>query len=352
MKKRRIIKWFLLGIPLLFIAGVGFIVVSSYVEHRNLVEQEKAEYPAPGVLVDVHGDGAKLHVYAKGSRSSEAGRSGEAGGVGSVGSNNRGASSPNGEATLVFLSGFGTSSPVYDFKALYNKLSDDYRIAVVERPGYGWSDITSTPRDIDTLLEETRSALKLAGEQPPYVLFPHSMAGLEAIQWSHRYPHEIEAVIGLDPLVPGYHEQTDDDGPALSRVLTFLARTGLMRSQPDVCRQNFRAIKKGLLTAEEAEIACTIFFRRTFTENMWNEAAALPANVQTVKAVGEQGPPAVPFHAFISGEGEQAWQEAVSSYTRKSGGEYSILDAEHYLHLDKPELIAKESKKLISRHTR
>jgi len=64
--------------------------------------------------VDINDDGNKLHVYTKGE----------------------------GDATLVFMSGLGTSSPVYDFKILYNKLSDDYRIAVVERAGYDWSDIS------------------------------------------------------------------------------------------------------------------------------------------------------------------------------------------------------------------
>ncbi|MEG1755594.1 MAG: hypothetical protein RR297_05595 [Clostridia bacterium] len=32
-----------------------------------------------------------------------------------------------------------TVAPVYDFKPLYNLLSDEYRIAVVEKGGYGYS---------------------------------------------------------------------------------------------------------------------------------------------------------------------------------------------------------------------
>ena len=78
------------------------------------------------------------------------------------------------------MSGFGTSSPFYDFKVLFDKLVNDYRIAVVERAGYGWSNISSNSGDLDTVLAETRRALKLAGEKPPYVLFPHSMP-----DWKH-----------------------------------------------------------------------------------------------------------------------------------------------------------------------
>jgi len=63
--------------------------------------------------------------------------------------------------TLVFLAGHGTPAPVYDFKSLYSLLSGEYRITVVEKAGYGYSEIADAPRDIDTILSETRMALSL-----------------------------------------------------------------------------------------------------------------------------------------------------------------------------------------------
>ena len=45
----------------------------------------------------------------------------------------------NSTPTLVFMSGSATVAPVYDFKALYSILADEYRIAVVEKAGYGFS---------------------------------------------------------------------------------------------------------------------------------------------------------------------------------------------------------------------
>jgi len=315
---KKILKWIMIGIPLLLAVGITFIIGSSYVEHRKLVEQEKKEYMAPGILVDVNDDGNKLHVYSEGE----------------------------GNETLVFMSGLGTSSPVYDFKVLYQKLSNEYRVAVVERAGYGWSDITSSSRDIDNILEETRTALQLSGKSPPYVLFPHSMAGLEALYWANLYPEEIIAIIGLDPLVPGYYEQTEEK-PSFSRVTTLLARTGLIRNQPDVFRNNFPAMKKGHLTKEEAEIARTIFFRRVQTKNMWEEVDMVPTNSHSVL---EQGKPDIPFHAFISSENEEEyWRESIISYAKATAGEYFILDAGHYIHLDNSELIAQESRELIEK---
>ena len=65
-----------------------------------------------------------------------------------------------GDKTLVFMAGGGTCSPILDFKSLYKKLSNKYKIVVVEKFGYGFSDIIPRPRDIDLLLSDTRQALK------------------------------------------------------------------------------------------------------------------------------------------------------------------------------------------------
>ena len=316
MKFKKILKWVLLAIPVLLILGVAFIIGASYLEHRELVEQEKERHPAPGNMVDLYSDGDKLHVYTEGE----------------------------GEITLVFMSGLGTSSPKYDFKVLYEKLSDHYRIAVVERAGYGWSDITSNPRDLDTVLEETRTALKLSGESPPYVLFPHSLAGLEALYWANLYPDEIETIIGLDPLVPSYYEQAEEE-PSFSGLISFLANTGLMRNQPDVFQNNFPAMQKGLLSDSDAEIARTIFFRRVQTENMWEEIDMLDLNAQKVS---EQGTPDLPFHVFISNENDdKSWSENLTALAAETSGEHFLMDAGHYIHLDKPGVIAEKSKELI-----
>ena len=242
------------------------------------------------------------------------------------------------------MSGFGTPSPVYDFKVLFDKLASDYKIAVVERAGYGWSNISSSPRDLDTVLKETRKALNLAGEKPPYVLFPHSMAGLEALYWAQLYPEEVDTIIGLDSLVPKYYEETKED-PSLSYLITFLTRSGLVRHQAGVFENNFLAVKKGNLTEEESKVARTIFYRRVQTKNMWEEADMIETNNQLVM---EQGKIDIPFHAFISAENEEKlWKDSIIAYAEKAGGEHFILDGGHYIHLDYPELIAEKSKELI-----
>ncbi|MFP4395979.1 MAG: alpha/beta fold hydrolase [Anaerolineales bacterium] len=318
---KKIFKWIAIGVGallILLVAGLAFIVQSSSREHQQLIQEEKAAYPPPGVLVDINDDGRQQHVYSEGE----------------------------GEVTLVFLSGWGTCCPVFDFQALYSRLSDDYRITVVERPGYGWSDITSDPRDIDTLLDETRTALQLAGESPPYVLFPHSMAGLEAIYWSMLYPDEVLAIVGLDAVTPDFAAQSEP--PSFSPVITFLSRTGMMRYGPDVCQDNFPAIREGRLTADQIESACALFFRRTHTDNMQAEADTIQTNAQIVS---ERGMPDAPLYFFIAGRkgdaGDDDWEDQLIAYVTAVGGQHLTLDAGHYIHLFAPEQIAEESRTFI-----
>jgi pimeloyl-ACP methyl ester carboxylesterase len=96
------------------------------------------------------------------------------------------------------MSGGRTCSPILDFKSLYSTLTDNYKIVVVEKFGYGFSDIIDKDRSVDLGLEGTRTALAKADIEGPYVLCPHSMSGIESLYWAQQYPEEVEAIIGLD----------------------------------------------------------------------------------------------------------------------------------------------------------
>ena len=309
---RRTLKWIAVGIvlvPTLLIAG-------SFAYHRLRLPREEAAHPAPGQLVSV-GD-HNLHVYAEGA----------------------------GDVTLVFLAGSGTSAPVLDFRPLYRRLSGDYRIAVVERAGYGWSDIASTSRDIDTVLEETRSALQGAGEGPPYVLFPHSMAGLEALYWADLYPDEVVAIVGLDPAIPQTYEVMPEPPQAMLTMITFMSRTGLMRLFPFVCLES-PAISEGHLSAAEAETYCALLYRRTLTSNMLAEVEAVRTNATVVSA---HPTPDVPLYIFISNGDDlpvDSWGTLLAAFAEEAGGDYRVLDVNHYIHNFAPDRIAEESRLFI-----
>ncbi len=120
----------------------------SYVHHRIKLKQERALLKPMGKMVEVNGNMMSIYVEGEGPKN------------------------------LIFMSGGGTCSPILDFKSLYSLLSDDYKIVVVERFGYGFSDVVYEKRDIETILLETRMAIEKAGIKGPYILCPHSMSGI------------------------------------------------------------------------------------------------------------------------------------------------------------------------------
>ena len=136
-KRKKIVKLFLIIIAIIII-----LILAIYANHRIHLIKEANFLSTLGEIVQV--DGNNLSVYTEG----------------------------DGETTLIFMSGAGTSSPILDFKSLYSCLSDKYKIAVVEKLGYGFSDIVDKSRDIDSMLEDTRAALTAAGLNAPYVLCP------------------------------------------------------------------------------------------------------------------------------------------------------------------------------------
>ena len=158
---------------LLTIAIIIFILLLAiYINHKIHLNKEQKLLLPISTMVEI--DGHNMSVYIERS----------------------------GEETLVFMSGGGTCSPILDFKSLYSLLSNKYRIVVVEKFGYGFSDVVDKKRGIESILTDTRAALKAAGIEAPYILCPHSMSGIEALYWAQQYPEEVLAIIGLDMAVP------------------------------------------------------------------------------------------------------------------------------------------------------
>ncbi|MDO5401991.1 MAG: alpha/beta hydrolase [Eubacteriales bacterium] len=295
MKKK---KFKVIGIIL---GIVCLSLLALYVNHRIQLSREQDLLKPLGKLVEV--DGKKMSIYTEGS----------------------------GEQTIIFMSGSGTCSPILDFKSLYASLSDEYKIVVVEKFGYGFSDITDASRDIDTILENTRTALIKAEVSGPYVLCPHSMSGIEALYWAQKYPSEVSAIIGLDMSVPKAYENMQINIP-LMKLLQFSANIGVTRIG------NFSesaAIINGNLTDEEKDIYRALFFIRTLTNDMLNEAANIKSGAEKV---GNNEMPQIPILLFCSdgsggtGYTKEQWQGMQADFAKQTNSEIIYLDCGHYIH--------------------
>ena len=309
-----------LKVIFIIVAVIVLFIIVSFVRHKICSFRERKLLTPLGKLVEVNGH--NMSVYTEGE----------------------------GDKTLVFLSGGGTCSPILDFKSLYSLLSNEYKIAVVEKFGYGFSDVVDEQRDIDTMLSETRMALEKAGIEGPYVLCPHSMSGLEALYWAQKYPDEVEAVIGLDMAVPAYYDEMRISIP-ITKLGQYGTALGITRWIPGLAESD--AIKAGTLSEEEKEIYRAVFYQRTATVTMIDEVKAVKDNAKTVK---ENGVPQVPMLLFISnGSGgtgftEETWRRIPKEYIAGcDNASYIELDCPHYVHDYEYEKISEEIRNLLKK---
>ena len=308
----------MLRVFLWIVAIIVILIWICFGYHRyRLKKEEKLREPL-GLPIDINGNNMSVYIEGSGSK------------------------------TLVFLSGGGTCSPILDFKSLYSLLSDKYRIVVVEKFGYGYSDVVDEDRNIQTILSEIRLALHKAGIDGPYVLCPHSMSGIEALYWAQEYPDEIESIIGLDMAVPEYYENMKINFP-LMKLGQYAASVGITRIIPTLAESD--AIKHGTLTDDEKNRYRAIFYNRTATVTMINEAKSVKDNA---RIVAQNGVPQVPMLLLISdgtggtGFDKETWRRIPEKYISEvKAGKYIELDCPHYVHDYEYGRISEEIKRFL-----
>lgn len=306
-------------IIIVLVVALMLALAAIYINHRIQLNREKVLRTPMGELVEVNGHQMSIYVEGKGDK------------------------------TIVFMSGGGTCSPILDFKSLYTRLSDDYKIVVVEKFGYGFSDVVDKERSIDSILEDTRTALAKAGIEGPYVLCPHSMSGIESLYWAQQYPEEVEAIIGLDMAVPKAYEDYKINMPML-KISQFAARVGITRILPGVAESD--AIRHGTLSDAEKELYRAVFYEKTATTTMLNEVEYIKENAEFVQ---KNGVPQVPMLLFVSdgsgtGWNEEVWCEYQESYLGNvANGKLINLDCPHYVHDYEYERISEEIRRFLER---
>ena len=229
-----------------------------------------------------------------------------------------------GNPKIMLMSGSGTVAPVYDFKILYEKLSKNFRVIVIEKFGYGYSDIFDSSADIDTIVSTQRKALEAVGENGPYILLPHSMSGIEALRWAQTYPDDVVAIIGNDMSTPlTYSAWTDEKVEKKIRLMKFATKYklhGLLCPLSNRC-----------LTKSEIEQHKLLRKRNAFNICCINEAKEILSNVGIVEKTGYVKCPILLF----SSNGKQTqgyWSAAQKEFAAIQNAKLIRYDCGHYIH--------------------
>ena len=250
--------------------------------------------------------------------------------------------------TIIFLAGSGTASPILDFKSLFSCLSDQFKVIVVEKFGYGFSDIVKGSRDIDVMLEETRLGLKQLKIEPPYILCPHSMSGLEALYWYQKYPKEVTSIIGLDMAVKDTYRNF--------KANNFRITLGVLGSKINIQKlvpklAESAAIEYGNLTDREKKLYRKILYERTLTKDMVNEIKTVTANAKKINTSSKITIPVLLLMSNGEGTGfnPEFWKKCQRDFLKHlSQGQLIPMDCGHYIH----DIKYKEITKIISNFCR
>ena len=292
MKKFKQFSWIIFVVLILFLGGTfGFHQLSLQKESKLLMPIGKK------VVVNGH----QMNVYIKGE----------------------------GSETIVFLSGAGIASPILDFKNLTDSLSKKYKVVIVERAGYGYSEDSNQSRDVMEVLFETRQALSQANVIGPFIILSHSMASLESLAWQEKYPNEVKALIGLDWALPASYEDLKDN-QALLTVAYWSSKIGLLRYFPE----SFY-IKNPTLTETERQQYKLLAYKQLMSQAMLHESRLVKENA---KKVGNSINPKIPALLLVSnGQGTSFSQLEWKNYAERFASGHSnvkvvYMDAPHELY--------------------
>lgn len=247
-----------------------------------------------------------------------------------------GAETDAGSPTIVLLPGFGTAAPAIDFAPLIDELAGQARVLAYEPLGTGLSDDTDVPRTVTAYSEELHETLTQLGVERP-VLMGHSIAGIYALDYTNRYPGEIEAFVGIDSSVPG---QPGANEAVLTEGVQTLKALGVLRALNAVADDPY---SRAPYTDTQREQTRILTNRNSMDHAMISESAELPG---TFAAVADLTfPTDLPVLLFVAHDPELAdWQrmhEEQAAAVRRSA--VIQLPGEHYLHHTESSRIARET---------
>lgn len=234
------------------------------------------------------------------------------------------------EQIVVLLNGYGTASPVLDFTPLIDELDDTYTVVVIERFGYGYSDLDVTQRTVENVSSELHDTLAKLNVKD-YVLVAHSLAGIYSLDYVNRFPGEVSALVTIDGTVP----EDFAVAPKIGVGERLLAVTGWVR---------WMTALNPAITAPSAPVG--VYSEREIEQiqlmTIWNYAnpAMIDENnrsAQNFDAVaGLSYPSELPVLAFLSQQLIDAniqWRPAHEQQLESlDRSELVVLDGGHYLH--------------------
>jgi pimeloyl-ACP methyl ester carboxylesterase len=244
---RRALLWALVALLIALVIGAIYQAIATEIDQR-------AAFPAPGEMVDVGEH--RLHMNCIGE----------------------------GSPTVVLDAGWGYTSVEWS-AWVQPDVAKQTRVCAYDRAGMGWSEPEPGPPNAAQTTAELHALLQESGEEGPYVLVGHSLAGLYSRIYAERYPEEVAGMVLVDSSHP---EQFEGSGLALTinRVVgvvgPLIARTGISRvfnlypSNPE-------------LPPLQREQSDSLYYRTPHQVAVFEEMGTIPETMEKARGTGTLG---------------------------------------------------------------
>lgn len=251
----------------------------------------------------------------------------------------------DGKETIVLLPGYGTASPVLDFKSLVKELSPYYRVVVIEPFGYGLSDDTDKARTSQNIVDEIHECLQKLNIKK-YTLMGHSISGIYGLEYVNQYEKEVQAFVGIDTSVP---KQETDELPVSS--LQLLHQSGfyrlIVKMNPD------QLVMPKVDDQTKAQIKM-LTFRNFLDESQASEAENFRNNFKNAQRL--HFPKKLPVAFYLADQTEKEtpnWKPMHEELLKNvDHGKIVTFKGGHYLHHTKSKEIADDVREFLSNNER
>lgn len=303
-------------------AGYVYEKISSYLDAKA--------HPPPGELIDV--EGYHLHVHIQGE-------------------------AREGIPSVIIETGIFDCS--HSWQLVQPKIAAFTQVCSYDRAGYGWSDPKPCPRSFQEILKELKALIEIKKLKPPFIFIGHSLGGPLVRYYHSQYPQAIAGIIFVDAL-----HDTIPKMPRLfmiaARAFSYLSVIGIPRllSKPVRPVSKHPEWTKPLQKTYITHFVKPSSLRTCFAENdaMPESFLALQKEKKSLHAIPVtfiSRDPALPQRPFLSEQEVTEERKALEQLHAAQGrdvvhGNWVLVKgSNHFIQLDKPELIVNETRKMI-----
>jgi pimeloyl-ACP methyl ester carboxylesterase len=319
-------------------AEIGVVAIAT-LHHAIASYWEDRQTPAPGTIVKIGRQ--KIHWYQQG----------------------------HGAHTIVIDSSLGGM----DGYLLIDKMAAIGRVAIYDRPGYGWSPSSWQARTSKQIESELQELLQVIEIEPPYFLVGNSFGSYNMRLFAHNYPEQVASLI----LTDGLSEQQMLALPwrmgllKLFFTVSFLfvsigAMLGIVRVLGMLGL--FERIKPQLKNCDPVRLQQVkrSFYRASHWLTMAREMLGLDASGRQLRATQKLSPlpvmnikagtflhppgPALLWHWLIgpANRTRDRMQTSLADISTDTQ-QFSSLDSSHFVWVDRPDIILAAVEQAIDR---